>query len=197
MPGEGPEFSCLFFSFPVVGRWWELEQLTSIQRLKSHGGWQDYTISTGLYLGTTKRGTSPRPVVKICASTAGSMGLILVGSENPTCHTAWTNKTKEIYCKWENKEQLQSYLTFIFCECFYYSSLTCALAKYGDGRGSGMMEYGCGKARLGYLCFFFLLLLLKGISLVLFFCFISVRCGRKSLKTLALGEEISNHIEVE
>ena len=25
---------------------------------------------------------------------------------------------------------------------------------------------------------------------------ISVRCGRKSLKTLALGEEISNHIEV-
>lgn len=36
----------------------------------------------------------------------------------------------------------------------------------------------------------------KAFPLFSFLFHISVRCGRKSLKTLALGEEISNHIEV-
>ena len=59
-----------------------------------------------------------------------------------------------------------------------------------------MMECNNGKARLGYLCFFFFSSFSKAFPLFSFLFHISVRCGRKSLKTLALGEEISNHIEV-
>lgn len=63
------------------------------------------------------------------------------------------------------------------------------------GEGSRMMECNNGKARLGYLCFS-LLLLLQGISPVLFFVSHFYMVWWESLRTLALGEEISNHTQV-